>query len=182
MTDRILFEMAEGQLRPLLRQTPVPPGAAPLDRQEATGLVRACAWSLASMRQLWEIAYRSLFTSPPPTFAEARETREVLDRVFADRIDAAEKILALAADAAARTGQPIPETEGLASAAEDVRRLRRELAERWPVCTDDEMEEVRRQIARGEGMELDDAFAAIAGVGVEEWRRRVEARRKERSA
>jgi hypothetical protein len=55
-----------------------------------------------------------------------------------------------------------------------VTRAKQDLLANWLVGSDEEMAAARASAARGEGLELDEAFAQIAGVSVAEWHRRVE--------
>jgi hypothetical protein len=52
--------------------------------------------------------------------------------------------------------------------------------ERWPVGSDEEIAQARAAANRGEGLDLDEAFAEIAGVDAAAWRQRVEEYRQGR--
>ncbi len=75
---------------------------------------------------------------------------------------------------AKETGQRIGGIERLLAVAEKFKQLQIRLADEWPVCSAEEAEEVLTQMERGEGMELDDAFAQIAGIDKADWLERVE--------
>jgi hypothetical protein len=63
------------------------------------------------------------------------------------------------------TGLPIPRSERLLDSVERFKQLQRRLAEEWPVAEAEE--------EQGEGVELDDAFADIAGMDKAAWLERV---------
>lgn len=65
---------------------------------------------------------------------------------------------------------------------EFIQSLLADMAARMPPLTEEEVAEVLAEDARGELLELDDAFAAIAGVGKEEWLKRVEAHKAKKLA
>ncbi|GEM_PF-6375673 len=50
----------------------------------------------------------------------------------------------------------------------------------WPEFTEQDAAEARAALERGDGLELDEAFAQIAGVDKETWMKRVEERRRSR--
>jgi hypothetical protein len=66
-------------------------------------------------------------------------------------------------------------TDRLLEAARHFKELRARLAEEWPACSPEEEQEAMAQARRGEGLELDDAFAQIAGVDKATWLQRVAA-------
>ncbi len=57
----------------------------------------------------------------------------------------------------------------------EVERLRQEHLDRWPWFQSQDIEEALAESARGETLELDDAFAQLAGVSREEWLQQVAA-------
>jgi hypothetical protein len=61
-------------------------------------------------------------------------------------------------------------------------KVRHEMAEHWPVCSASEEEVARAQIAGGESLDLDEAFARIAGLSKDAYLRRVEAHKAGRPA
>ena len=56
----------------------------------------------------------------------------------------------------------------------NLERLRQEHKDSWPWCSEQDLDDARAEIVRGETLEMDDAFAEIAGVSREEWLQRVE--------
>jgi hypothetical protein len=78
---------------------------------------------------------------------------------------------------ACSAGATAPDLE---EAVRRTEQLKEETFRHWPEVTPQMLEEARERKKRGEGVPIDEAFAAAAGVSVEEFRRRVEERRRGR--
>jgi hypothetical protein len=65
----------------------------------------------------------------------------------------------------------------------DLKQIRQEHLDRWPWFKQEDLDQAAAEAARGETVDMEDAFAAIAGVSREEWDGRVEAyqRQKDKS-
>jgi len=74
-----------------------------------------------------------------------------------------------------------PHLAGLAGVQAEVEQLRQEHQERWPWFRMEDLGQALAESARGETLELDDAFAQIAGISREDWLRRVEDYQRGRS-
>jgi hypothetical protein len=72
-------------------------------------------------------------------------------------------------------GRPLPHRADIVAAREANRKQAARLAAEWPVCTEEEASEALAAAARGEAIDLDDAFAQIAGVDRATWLERVTA-------
>ena len=102
------------------------------------------------------------------------------DLVKARRVDdlqqVGETILA-GLDAAIQTVAVLAKNsvEPLAGVGAELEQIRREHLDTWPWFRQEDLDQARAEAARGETVEMDDAFAAIAGVSRAEWQRRVEA-------
>ncbi len=68
--------------------------------------------------------------------------------------------------------------ERLDQALAEARRMRADLETNWLWFTKEAEEEARASIARGEGVDVEEAFAQMAGLTVEELRERVEAHKQ----
>ena len=100
---------------------------------------------------------------------------EALRRAFSAVAGALEKLEELARSLETLMGRPAAGRAELAAAAAAVERLRDDTLRHWPwPPTEGDIQRVREAVGRGETLELDAAFAEIAGVSTEEWRRRVE--------
>lgn len=77
-----------------------------------------------------------------------------------------------------RLGGTIPSADALRDAHAALLRLECGIFQHWPWFTEQDAAESRAAIERGDYLELDDAFAQIAGVDKETWMRRVEERRR----
>jgi hypothetical protein len=116
----------------------------------------------AHARQVQEFLWETIWAGPSEDFQEAGETfRQLLDEM----IDTLGKLTALS-------------NGSLAGVQADLEKLRREHVERWPWFSQQDVDQARAEDARGETVDMDDAFAGIAGVSREEWQRRVEARKQ----
>jgi hypothetical protein len=108
----------------------------------------------------------------------AREVREEFNRgqrILTRVIELIEKFAA--------HGDSIQGTDELRDASERAKRREAEFFDFWPrPLTAEEFVEAQEAIQRGEGIELDEAFAQIAGVDRETWLRRVEERKRARKA
>jgi hypothetical protein len=97
-------------------------------------------------------------------------------------VKAAESVRASALRAWRAAGSPagIDFATVLERAIQTVVQARQSVLERWPVGSDEEIAQARAAANRGEGLDLDEAFAEIAGVDVAAWRQRVEESRQGR--
>jgi hypothetical protein len=115
--------------------------------------------------------------SPPPT-AVLRETREVLKGLLTDWSEA----ILIVDELFRGEGHPHHWPHWFyrlktTAAAED-RRARMILDESWPVSDEKEEAQALADVKGGKGLELEDAFADIAGVPKDEWMRRVAEHKK----
>src|SRR5205807_7187731 len=90
------------------------------------------------------------------------------------------EVRALAQEVAQSTGCPIEGAPQLDEAVETVARMKAEFVEQWPWLGDSELEKAWTEYRRGEYLDLEDAFAQIAGVDRETWRRRVDEHQQRR--
>jgi hypothetical protein len=72
-----------------------------------------------------------------------------------------------------QTGRPIEGYNRLLDVAKKFEQRKAKVVDEWPVCSPEEEKQVWDEIRRGEGIELDEAFAQIAGVDRETWLNRV---------
>jgi hypothetical protein len=107
---------------------------------------------------------------------------EALRRAFSAVAGAIEKLEELVRSLEGVTGRPPAGRAELAAARGEVERLRDQTLRHWPwPPTAGDVQRVREEVGRGEALELDAAFADIAGVSPEEWKRRVEEQKRLRA-
>ena len=146
-----------------------------LSWRDFADLVALCLELSLSGRDLLENEHKRLFQEPNLTVAWLRERRRVIEELSDTYTQLAESVRASALRAWQAAGAPAGiDFAGLDGAIQAVAQTRQRVLERWPVGSEEEEEEARASAARGEGLDLDEAFAQIAGVDVAAWRQRVE--------
>ena len=148
-------------------------GQAALGRQRLDDLVTLCAELAVSGRDLLEKEYRRLFKEPSATVTWLRERRRVVEELSAGFLQLAESVRESVQRAA--EGNGLPSDAALLARIEDAIKMlstaRQSVLERWPVGDDQEIAAAQASAAQGQGLDIEEAFAQIAGVPVEEWRR-----------
>jgi hypothetical protein len=159
-------------------------GQAALSRSQWEDLVALCAELSAAGGELLEKEYRRLFKEPNPTVAWLLERRQVIEDLSASYVQLAESVRAAVYQAAQASGSPSGKDFVLLldRAIQAILQARQRVLERWPVGSEAEIEEASSSAARGQGLDVDEAFAQIAGVDVETWRRRLEEHKQHRPA
>ena len=141
-------------------------GQPALGGQQLEDLVALCADLAVSGCDLLEKEYRRLFKEPHITVALVRERRRIIEELSDGFLQLAESIR-VSAHAAAAAGK-LPSGATLVARIEDAIKMlnaaRVSVLERWPVGDDQEIAEARASAARGEGLDVEEAFAQIAGV------------------
>ncbi len=112
---------------------------------------------------------------PTPLLERRRLTELVLDALTA----VVEACIALVA-APALSSKLAAEAGSLQGALTELRRVREDFSENFPVPNDEQRQQAREEHLRADFLDLDDAFAQIAGCSKEDWSRRVEARQASR--
>ncbi len=89
------------------------------------------------------------------------------------------RYLRAAADEVRSHGQVVPSLPQLLEVLREVEAIRSQALDNWPWApTKKEWDEAVAEFDRGEGVDIDDAFADAAGLSREEWLRLVEERRR----
>lgn len=104
-----------------------------------------------------------------------RRTEQVLD-ALAGSIEWCLRVV----EAPAVRTKFLGDARALREAWAEVRRLRNEFSENFPLLNEPEWTAARAERGRDEGLELDEAFAGLAGCSKEEWLARVQAREPKR--
>ena len=151
-------------------------GLAALSWQELEDLVVLCSELSVSGRELLEKEYKRVFKEPKLTVAWLRERRRAIVDLSDIYLQLAESVRAAAYHTWQAAGSPSGKdfVFWLDGAIQALTQARQSVLERWPVGGDEEIAEARASAARGQGLDVDEAFAQIAGVDVETWRQRVE--------
>jgi len=123
-------------------------------------------------RDLFESEFRSIFKKAE-TIDWLRERRNIIEELTDDFVRLAESVKASAVQAWHAAGRPAGKDVAslLDSAIKTVCEARRSVLERWPVGSLAESAEADAAIAQGETIDIDEAFAQIAGTDVATWRR-----------
>ncbi len=143
-------------------------------------MVALCADLALSGSALLEHEYKRLFKEPKPTVAWLQERR----RAIVDIGDNYRQLVESIRDAVYRrwqaAGAPVGKdfVRQLDNALQALTQARQSVLTRWPVGSDDEIATAQASAARGDRLEIDAAFAQIAGVDEETCRRRVEEYRR----
>jgi hypothetical protein len=146
-------------------------------------LVALCLELSMAGRQLLEKEYQQIFREPDITVTFLQERRRVLEELSDNNLQLAESVKASAYRAWHAAGSP-PGTDiviGLEGAIRAVAEAKQRVLARWPVGNDDEIAQAQAAAGRHEGLDLDEAFAQIAGVDVTTWRQRVAEYKEQRS-
>jgi hypothetical protein len=106
--------------------------------------------------------------------AAGRELRARIDDCRAT----VERVSRLGDSFVEQTGHRIEGREQLREALQRLDRLREDFFRHWAWFGEQEHAAARTEIERGDGLTADEAFAEIAGVDVDTWRKRVEERRR----
>jgi hypothetical protein len=150
-----------------LRQMIVPrPDNGTHSRHDYDDLVALCQELAAAGVALLEQEYKRAFQEQHPTVRWLCERRQVIEALSAGYLDVAAAVEA----EAAKHGMAAQ----LEAAMQAVRTARGEILRRWPVGSDEEIAAAQSAAAQRDAVDIDEAFAQIAGVDVGTWRRRIE--------
>jgi hypothetical protein len=144
-------------------------------RQDLGDLVALCTELSTSGRQLFEMEFKRVFKASKPTVAWLVERRRALVELSDNYLQLARSIRS----AVLSNGKPASIAEenlvkNLDTAIASLTQARQDVLARWPVGSDDEIVAAQSSAARNEGLDVDEAFAQIAGVDAEAWRKRLE--------
>jgi hypothetical protein len=146
--------------------------------RELQRIIRQCLPIPRILGDLWHSTFERIKTHLEEDYDETeRRLRECFDpglRILARVTELIETY--------ERRGGSVEEAAELRSALGQTRRLEAQIFEHWPRFSNKDVAEARAALARGECLDLEDAFAQIAGVDRETWRRRVEERRQARNS
>jgi hypothetical protein len=137
-------------------------------------LVTLCTDLSKAGRDLLENEYQRIFKEPDLCVTWLRERRLAIERLSENYLQLVQSIRSLAA----HVEQPpdAPSVADLLSrldgAIGSLAETKQSVLERWPVGSDLEIAAAQEAAIRGEGLDIDEAFAQVAGVDVDTWRQR----------
>jgi hypothetical protein len=172
MSESILFPLYRGQIQ-VLAETVAAWKAEPrevLRVRDVEEIVRACLDYPAMITRLYDAAWDRIRANELDDYMK---TGEALRGVVDQTIALLHSIRALA-QSPVENGHASKGTAELDKALAQLEGMKQELDQCWPWFRQQHIEEGRAEHAHGECLELEEAFAQIAGVDKETWRRRVE--------
>ncbi len=183
MSDTVLERHYRDRMHSVQQIAQHQAGQATPPWRDVADLMTLCLELSVSGRELLEKEHKRLFQEPNLTVAWLRERRRVIEELSNNCVQLVESIRASAFRAWQAAGSPAGvDFARLDGAVEAIAQAKQKLLERWPVGSDEEIAAARAAANRGEGLELHEAFAQIAGVDVAQWRQRVEEYKQGRMA
>lgn len=172
MSEMLLFRLYRGQveaLRTTVESWKVEHDHAMIARS-AEDLVRLCLHAPAIVKELWSKTFAKLRDGAVEDHNEIRrELWTLIENIL--------KILSAARDLAhgsAQKGYLVAGISDLERAIAEVQEQKHLIFEHWSEFSQETVDRARAEYARGEFLELFDAFASIAGVDRATWLKRVE--------
>jgi hypothetical protein len=180
MPESLLLEVFEEQAKVTARaveswkKQPVPfPGQVKAVQE----CVFLCLRFPDNVRDVLELEMKALHDEESQSAERAVKTRGIIERILSNYRELLAFTAGLVHDLEAQ-GCKFRRAEKLPEAAESLAKMDAWVKNDWPVCSAEELQEVREEIRRGEFLDADEAFAEIAGVTPEEWRERVRQQRE----
>lgn len=187
MSDMILYDWLSdglGRVSRAVEACPAPkppdPTSAKNERSadeaalETQGIVDACDLFPNVMMRLWRAKWE---VAAKRSGSTSNADGETLRRVFDQTVRVLEAARGYIAHVEQWAGRPVGR-ERLDDALAEARRIRVDLETNWLWFTKEAEEEAKASIARGEGLDVEEAFAQMAGLSVEELRAKVEAHKR----
>jgi hypothetical protein len=154
-------------------------GRPALSGQDFEDLVALCFELSLSGREILEKEFKRIFKEPDITVAWLQERRQAIEELSDNVLD----LVTSLKDAVCQTwraegSQPDPDiVSRLDEAIQIIVKAKKGTLERWPVRSPKEIAEDRAASSDGDYLDAHEAFAQIAGVDVETWRKRLEKRK-----
>ena len=128
------------------------------------------AFASANLRTCWESAGEQ-------SGENSNSTGRLIYRLFDEVVQAMEAVRASITGREELADQS-QYLERLDAAMAEVRRVRADLEPGWLWFTKEDEEEAKASIAKGEGVDVEEAFAQMAGLTLDELRAKVEAHKR----
>jgi hypothetical protein len=184
MSSGVLFGLPQGQLdvfEEAIKAAQADIEAARNSDQKkalvAKNLERFVQSSLEIPRMVRSYCNSTLDLIPAHLIDDYQETGDELRRSFAKAMNILESIEKLV-QGLGTLGGTVSNIQALREAVEEVRRLQMQVLSHWPDFTEQDVAEALGEFERGECLEIDDAFAQIAGVDKATWLKLVEKRKR----
>lgn len=171
LSDNILIRLVKAQAQSVedtLKSWQLPRGK-PLSETGLSRLVQIGIRMYEDMESAYTEGYTHIVKDASLTAEDLQRERRVFSEIFRLGAQGAFRMGECLDQIASVTGQPIEGSERLRQTAEQFKQLQARLAEEWPVCSPEEEGEARMRSESGQAMELNDAFAEIAGVDRATW-------------
>ena len=127
-----------------------------------------------------DLSLRWAITSTPPRIDALRDARSILGAASAEWASAWTSLAWLVKDWGLERTLSDAINDSATMAEAERLRVDATLAERWPVVSEEEEQESLAAMKNGAFVELDEAFAGLAGVTKEVWDARVEEHKRKR--
>lgn len=166
-----------------LYREPSPEAGEELHRVlEEFGCSNTAGWQQGwhSLTTVVDLALRWAITLAPPPIDALREARTSLEAASAEWANAWGTLAWFVKDWRLEPSLSGPTNDSATMAQAEWVRVAATLEERWPVVNEKEEREIVAKRKDGAFVELDDAFAHLAGVTKEAWQTRVEEHKQKR--
>lgn len=150
--------------------------------QDLAEVVRLHTELARDLERLYAAEHERAVRDPTRSLASLQATGAALTEIFRLSAQSVALLREVLAATQQRTGHALEESQGLGKVQSLLEELRARLDREWPVGTPDDVAQARAELARGETLELEEAFAGMAGISREELRQRVEEHKRRRQA
>lgn len=139
-------------------------------------LVELCSDLAEAGQQFMEQEYKRIFQEPDVSVAWLQQRRRVIEELSDSFLDFARSLRNSVAQSARFVGSSTGKAaaDRLETAVQRIVAARQSVLERWPVGSDQEIDQARIGGSEEDYLEPEEAFAQIAGVDVATWRQRME--------
>jgi hypothetical protein len=178
MPETVLERHYRDRLRSVQQITLHDAGQTTLAGPDVEDLVTLCAELSASGRQLLEREFKLIFKVPDLTVAWLRERRQAIEELAAKYLELVATLKGLVGSASGSTAGH----EQLCRLDQEVQRFvdaKEKVLMRWPVGGPEEVVGAWNDEPPEDYLDVDEAFAQIAGVDLATWRRRIEKRTRQ---
>jgi hypothetical protein len=173
MPETVLERHYRDRLHSLRNMTSGEEGAVGLAEPSFQDVVSLCRELSEAGRDLLEKEWQRLFHRENLTVGWLVERRHILEALSEEYVRLAQSIRDLVAQQTSIAAQAtLPDQ--LDDAIQALVQVKQDVLSRWPVGSDEEIAQAQASASKGQESNAEEAFARIAGVDVEAWRKRVE--------
>jgi hypothetical protein len=163
-----------------VRQIALPGEGGPaLTVREFKDAVALCFELSHSGQQLLELEFKRIFSEPDLTVAWLQERRQAIEELSDNVLDLVTSLKNKACQTWQALGSPSEHdsVSRLDEAIQIIVEARERTLKRWPVLSPPEIARLRTSHSEADFLGAHEAFAQVAGVDVETWRKRLEKRK-----